>query len=802
MKISLNWLKDYVPDLKIDNLDKFVKDLVELGFDIESIENEGDIFKNFVIGEVIEKAKHPDADKLSLCKVNVGSGELLNIVCGAPNVDAGQKVCVALIGAIVPNGQFEIKKSKIRGAVSEGMICSAKELNLADDHSGIMVLDSKAVPGTPFSDFLDKNDYIFDIWVPPNRGDLSSHIGMAREIAALYNLKLNIPKAEKNYNDGVGKTEDFIKITIEDKENCKRFTGRLIQDIKVAESPDWLKKKLIAVGLRPINNIVDITNYVMFETGQPLHAFDYDKIRGKEIIVKRANKGDKFKTLDSKERHLTENSLMICDKDGYVGIAGLMGGENSEITTGTKNLFLEVAYFNPVSIRKNAKRLGMLTDASARFEKGVDINGVEYASLRAAQLIKKLASGKASDDLYDVYPEKFAPIEIGIRPQMASKVIGVEITEDEIKSLLKKIEIKFIKKDGDSLIFAIPEFRRYDIEREYDLIEEVMRLKGYNTIPAEERLTMNFASDDKYTEEYLKTLEIKDYLTGRGLNEIITQTIQNSELIKIFGIEPVLLENPQSAELNALRVNLDIGLLRVVKNNINHSGKEISLKLYEAGKIFKIENNKYVENNELTMAFYGIYDFKIHKLQKRRYDIFDVKGEIEMFLSRMNIENVKLFYYNDLAYSSNFIEVRISDKTIGKIYKANSDLLNKFEIEDDVFIGSLNLDLIIPPGFKKNYYKEISKFPVVKRDLAIVVDKKTRYEELVKILNSKNAENLKSVKLFDIYEDEKLGKDKKSLAFSLEFLSKDKTLSDEEVNTQIKKLVKKLESETGAVLRN
>lgn len=801
MKISLNWLKDYIPDLKIDNLDKFVKDLVELGFDIESIENEGDIFKNFVVGEVVEKTKHPDADKLSLCKVNAGGNELLNIVCGAPNVEAGQKVCVALIGAIVPNGQFEIKRSKIRGAVSEGMICSAKELNLADDHSGIMVLDANAKPGTLFSDFLNKNDYIFDIWVPPNRGDLSSHIGMAREIAALYDLKLNIPKPEKDYKEGVGKTEDLIKISIEDQENCKRFTGRLIQNIKVEESPEWLKKKLIAVGLRPINNIVDITNYVMFESGQPLHAFDYDKIRGKEIIVKKAGKGEKFTTLDSKQRELNENSLMICDKDGYVGIAGIMGGENSEITSDTRNLFLEVAYFNPISIRKNAKRLGMLTDASTRFEKGVDINGVEYASLRAAQLIKELTGGKVSDDLYDVYPEKFAPIEMGIRPQMASKVIGIDVNEHEIKSLLEKIEINFIRKDGDSLTFAIPEFRRYDIEREYDLIEEVMRLKGYHTILAEERITMNFASDDKYTEEYLKTLDIKDYLTGRGFNEIITQTIQNSELIKIFGIEPVLLENPQSAELNALRVNLDIGLLRVIKNNINHSGKDISLKLYETGKIFRNEN-KYVENNELTMAFYGLYDFKTHKLQKRKYDIFDVKGEIEMFLSRMNIENVKLFYYNDLAYSSNFIEVRVSDKTIGKIYKANSDLLDKFEIEDDVFIGSLNLDKVIPQSFKKNYYKEISKFPVVKRDLALIVDKKTKYEELIKVLNNKTAENLTTVKLFDIYEDEKLGKDKKSLAFSLEFLSKDKTLSDDEVNAQIKKLVKKLESETGAILRN
>ncbi len=402
MKISLNWLREYIPDLKVDSIESLYDKMVSSGLDIESEKREGSIFDKFVVGEVVEKHSHPNADKLSLCKVDIGN-QILSIVCGAPNVEKGQKVCVALTGAVIPNGGFEIKKSKIRGELSEGMICSEHELNISDNHDGILVLNTDAKPGESFSEYSNANDVLFEIGITPNRGDLNSQIGVAREVAAIYDKNISLP--ETKFTESQTPTSDLIKITIKNPELCQRFTGRVIQNVWIKESPEWLKKRLTSVGLRPRNNIVDITNFVMFETGQPLHAFDYDKIRGKEIIVKTAKDGDKFITLDSKERKLNSDSLMICDSEGYSGIAGIMGGEFSEVTADTKNIFLESAYFDPVSIRKNSRRLGLQTDASYRFERGVDINMVEYSSLRATQLIQELAGGEVSAKLYDVYPE-------------------------------------------------------------------------------------------------------------------------------------------------------------------------------------------------------------------------------------------------------------------------------------------------------------------------------------------------------------------------------------------------------------
>ncbi|HRE41116.1 MAG TPA: phenylalanine--tRNA ligase subunit beta [Ignavibacteria bacterium] len=808
MKISLNWIKNYLPDLKIEDENVFISDLVELGFDIESVTDQAGELKNFIVGEVIEKEKHPDADKLSVCKVNTGE-KIFNVVCGAPNVDVGQKICFAQIGAIVPNGNFEIKKSKIRGVLSEGMICSESELKLSDNHDGIMVLNSEAIIGTPIADYLNKNDKVFDIWVPPNRGDLSSHIGMAREIAARYNLKLNIPEVkESDYTENIGKTENLIKIQIDDINACKRFTGRVIKNVSVVESPDWLKSKITAIGLRPVNNIVDITNYVMFETGQPLHAFDYDKINGKKITVKFSNSGDKFTTLDSKERLLPENTLMICDDLGYTGIAGIMGGENSEITKDTKNVFLEVAYFEPVTVRLAAKKLGIITDASQRFEKGVDISNIPYVSKRATELIKEIAGGEVSDNLYDEYVNKPEPVSVGVRSSFASKIIGIEFTEEKIIQLLGLLQIEYSGKDKDYLIFNIPEWRRYDISNEYDLIEEVLRLNGFNKIPMLSSLYLSLSEKDKYTKEYLKTIELKKYLTGRGYNEILTQTIQGSANYEIFGDKLIQIKNPQSSELNIIRSNLIIGLLKVIKNNVNHIGKDISLKLYEIGKVFKSEDGIYKENNEIAFALYGNDDKKTHNLNNSKFSIFNLKGEVEMLLAKMNIENIKLFYYNDLAYSSNFIEVSVSTKNkndkpdvIGKIFKISQDVLEKFDIESDVFIASFDLDKIYNYSKPNNRYEEITKFPSVKRDLAVVTDKKINFEEISKYLNNKIAKNLSKAELFDIYEDGKLGENKKSFAFSLEFISKEKTLSDEEVNTQINNIVEKLRKETGAVLR-
>ena len=468
MKISLNWLKDYIPGLEFDSeesLEILHNKMISCGLDIESIEKEGGIYKNFVVGEVIEKKKHPDADKLSLCKVNTGE-KILDIVCGAPNVEEGQKVCVAVTGAVIPNGGFEIKKSKIRGETSEGMICSENELNLSENHDGILVLDNEAQIGQSFADHIKANDIVYEIGITPNRGDLFSHIGVAREIAALYDKKTVLP--ENNFSECDTPTSSLIKINIENKDHCKRFTGRVIKNVNIKESPDWLKKRLKSIGLKPRNNIVDITNFVMFETGQPLHAFDFDKIRGNEIIVKSAKEGDKFVTLDSKERILNSESLMVCDAEGYSGIAGIMGGELSEITDATKNVFLESAYFDPVSVRKNSKKLGLQTDASQRFERGVDVNMVEFASKRATQLIQEIAGGEVSKDLYDVYPEKFAELIVGMRAEKASSLIGIELSEENIITLLSKIEIELVKK---KMIIYISAYRNSE-----DLILQERRI--------------------------------------------------------------------------------------------------------------------------------------------------------------------------------------------------------------------------------------------------------------------------------------------------------------------------------------
>ncbi len=503
MRISLNWIKSLIPGLDITSYEDLFKKMVDAGLDIESIENEKDTFANFVVGEVVETAKHPNADKLTLCKVNTGNS-VLSIVCGAPNVEAGQKVCVAKIGAIIPNGSFEIKKGKIRGEVSEGMICAEDELNLSDDHTGIMVLKNDAIPGTDFADYLGSNDCFIEIGVTPNRGDLFSQIGIAREIAATYSLKAKLPEVRLEESNEFSK--DYIDIEIQSDEYCKRFTGRVVKNVKVKESPEWLQKAVKSVGLRPINNIVDITNYVMMETGQPLHAFDYDKIAGKKIIIKTAKEGDKFTTLDSKQRILNDKSLMVCDGEKASAIAGIMGGEFSEISTETKNVLIEAAYFDPVAIRKNSKRLGLQTDASQRFERGVDIENIPYVSNRAASLMQEAAGGTVLKGIVDVYPKRFEPLTVFVRKERCDKITGVEISEEEIKNMLESIEILFVKKEDDRLYFRIPEFRREDLQREIDLIEEIARLYGYSNIENDYRFVLDVSKQVDYNDKYLKFL--------------------------------------------------------------------------------------------------------------------------------------------------------------------------------------------------------------------------------------------------------------------------------------------------------
>lgn len=795
MKISLNWIKDYIPELKYDSIEDLKKQMVKTGLDIESFDSESEKFENFIVAEVISTEKHPDADKLTICKVNTGS-EQLDVICGAPNVAKGQKVCFARIGAVIPLNEMEIKKTKIRGVTSFGMICSEDELGLSDDHTGIMVLDNKAVPGMKFSDYIGANDYIIEIGVTPNRGDLLSHFGMAREIAAATGCKF--VKPEIHVTESEEKSSDNIKITIENTEYCKRFTGRVVKNVEIKESPEWLKKYLTSLGLRPRNNIVDITNFVMLETGQPLHAFDYDRINGKEIIVKLGKKGDKFITLDSKERELNEYSLMVCDAKGPSAIAGVMGGEFSEITDNTKNVFIESAYFDPVCIRKNSKLLGLSTDASQRFERGVDIENVVYASNRAAQLMQELAGGQVCSGLVDANPEPFKKLLVELRPEKASELLGKDISENEIINLLDSINIKLAEKSGGKLYFEIPEFRREDIQREIDLTEEVARLYGYDNFDSVYKFNLDLTANTDYNDGYLKFRDfVKDYLIGKGFNEIISYSQQDERYVKHFSGNFVSIENPNSVEMNAMRTNLLHGILNTMKLNYNRSGKDVSLKLFEIGKVFTNPGDRFEEYENLCFAVSAKSDYSGFDIEEREFDVFDFKGEVQQFLTKLNLENFEYIYYN--VNENKFSDVIIDGETAGNLYfLENDDFLEKGQ---KVFAAEFRFEVLYnkyKPGVK---YREINKYPSVKRDLSIVADNSVGYGLIEKSLMKNAGKNLKNIRVFDIYKDNKLGDDKKSIALSLEFNSEDKTLTDEEVNKYIAKIVSGLDKELKIKLR-
>ncbi|MBE2218259.1 MAG: phenylalanine--tRNA ligase subunit beta, partial [Ignavibacteria bacterium] len=624
MKISLNWLRDYIDiDLTVE---KLVKGLIDLGIEVEGVEDQSAVLKNFVIGKVFERVKHPNADKLSVCKVDAGTGELLNIVCGAPNVDAGQTVCVALVGAIVPNGGFEIKKAKLRGEPSEGMICSVKELNLGEDHAGIMVLDTQLPVGTPFADYLKANDVILEIGITPNRGDLLSHIGVARELGALTGSQLKLP--EIAFNEVGTELSKAISVEIDDPKGCLRYCGSMVRGVKVKPSPDWLQKKLLAVGLRPINNIVDVTNFVMMECGQPLHAFDYDKIGGKKIIVKRAGSTAKFTTLDGKERKLRDDILMICDAEKPVALAGIMGGENSEISDSTANIFIESAYFDPVLTRLSSKFLALQSDSSYRFERGVDIERTKWACIRAANLIAELGEGEIAAGFIDSYPNKLEPLNVKMRSSHLNRIAGIEYSIEDAAKLLGKIGIRKLEGDNSEAVFEIPQARREDLQREIDLVEEVIRLDGYDKIAVPEYSQLYHDTRDFSGKEYDAISGIKKFLTGRGFKEIISNTLVDENLQKKFDAEYISLLNPSNDLMSVLRSNLYIGLFEVLKVNFENSNN--SLKLFEIGNTFNYDaDGKIAENRNIMLVMAGEADMSSVDVKSRNYDIYDMIGEAE-----------------------------------------------------------------------------------------------------------------------------------------------------------------------------
>ncbi len=806
MKISQHWLKKFV-DFKFTP-EQFVEKLSMLGLEVESFDDLAKKYDKFVVGEVVERAKHPNADRLSLCKVNVGRG-LQEVVCGAPNVAAGQKVVVALVGAVIPHNQhdpegkpFILERAKIRGVESNGMICSELELGLGKDAQGILVLDTKVKIGTPFAIHLGQTDVIYEIGITPNRSDCLSHIGVAREMSALVNKKLRLPKI--TLKESKTPTSKFAKIEIVDKEKCPRYSARVLRNIKIGPSPRWLQDVLTAVGIRPINNVVDVTNYVLMEFGHPLHAFDYDKLAGHKIIVKTPDEGEKFVTLDGKERSLTSETLMICDAEKPIAIAGVMGGANTEINDTTAHILIESAYFDPRSIRRTARQLGLSTEASYRFERGTDINITVTAANRAAQLIQELTGGELLRGALDVYPKKRKPAVVRTRVSRVNSVIGVSLKKSEVRSLLKKIGLTSKSSSPDDLRVEVPGFRN-DILEEIDVIEEVARVFGYNKIETKTHASIDFSSNVRTD---LLQDEIREYLIGAGFNEILAISLQDEETMALAGKPLVKAVNPVSAEMAALRTSLVPSTLRIVQHNLNHGMK--SLRLFEIGNIFQLTEGEtqnlldaYHEEERLLLVLSGNHAAIGYGSIGRQVDFMDIKGEVMAVLSKFCLDNYHFIYYdNHEALSEPCVDIEINSTYAGFFGKVRKQITDKLGIDEAVFVCELNVRAIREGWVRDRKFSPLPKFPGVTRDLAFTVDMTLPQKAVEDVIRRVGRPLLTNVVLFDAYSGQQIGTGKKSVAYALDFQSPDHTLTDAEIDDILALIIKAVQQECNGVLRS
>ncbi len=796
MLVSLKWLNDYI-DLSDVSVDEVNDKLTSSGLEVEEVIDLREQYKNIVVGYVEESGKHPNADKLSLCKVYDGS-KTYDVVCGAPNVAAGQKVAFAKVGSVIPGGGFEIKKAKIRGINSEGMICAGDELAINDDHTGIMVLDESLEPGTEIAKVFGLDDVIFDIAITPNRPDALSHIGIARDLAALFNRELKTPEFE--LKETTEEASSVAKIEIENDVDCPRYSARVVKNVKVGESPKWLQEKLKSVGLRPINNIVDITNFVLYEVGQPLHAFDLDFLAGKKIVVKNAKEGEKFVTLDSKERELKSNNLMICDAEKPVAVAGVMGGENSEVTDKTVDVLIESAYFNPSSIRKTAKELGLQTDASYRFERGANPEITIWAADRAAYLMAELAGGEVLKGIIDVYPNRIERKAIKLRYNRINKILGYEVKPEVVREILTKLEFIIVLQEEDFVMIEVPLFRP-DVEREIDLIEEVARIYGYEKIPdiTKVQVTLQRKVDQTKGKE-----KARDILVALGYNEIITNSLLNDKLANDFG-KPIKLLNPQSKEMTHPRPSLLPGMLGTISRNIKV--KEENLKLFEIGHIFNLKNEEiksfddFEEIESLLFAVTGLKEEKEWFTNPERFDVFDIKGDLELFAEKMfSGANLRYeFKTSEFGFYDYGFTLKVNNVEIGSGGKLKDNLLKEFDIKQEVFTFELNLSNLFES--KRRSFKQLLKYPKVYRDMAFIIDKNVDSIEIVNAIKKGSGKLLKKIKIFDIFESKSLGENKKSVAFKLEYYDEKKTLTEEEVDADFWKVIEKIKKQFGAELR-
>lgn len=798
MKISLNWLKDYI-DLSGISTDEIVEKITYAGLEVEEVVDQSKNFANMVVGFVKDRKKHPNADKLSLCIVTDGTRDY-NVVCGAPNVTAGQKIAFAKIGTIIPNGGFKIEKAKIRGEVSEGMICSERELGISDNHEGIMVLDSSLVEGTELSTALGLDDVTMEINITPNRADALSHIGVARDLCAIFNRPLKY--SEVKLEETGMKSEELAAVQIRDAEKCPRYIGKVVSNVEIKESPDWLKKRLKSIGLRPINNVVDVTNYVLHEVGQPLHAFDLDNLAQKKIVVRRAEEGEKFVTLDSKERKMKSSDLMICDAERSVAVAGVMGGENSEVTSSTKNILIESAYFNPSSVRKTAKHLALSTDASYRFERGTDYNITLWAAKRAAQLIQLTAGGNIAEGEIDAYPNPIQSPKVEVRFARINKVLGYDIAKEDAERILANLGFGVIEKSVEKLLVEIPSYRG-DVEREIDLIEEVARIYGYNNIPEINKISITL-------EEKIDQSEFADRLrtvfNSLGFYEIVTNSMLSENIASKFG-NPVSVLNPQSSEMSHIRPSLLPGMLSTVANNLKVSEKD--LMLFEFGKIINKKNNTissfedFDETENCIAIITGNAVRTKWYTKDKQFDLYDLKGIVEALLSKQ-LPGVEITFEKSDKSSENYqssLTVLVNKKLVAEIGELKDSVAAIFDVNQKTYALELSIDELKKVSTSKKSFNELLKFPKVFRDCAFVLDAEIESGLVVEVIKQSSTNLLHNVILFDIFQSESLGKHKKSLAFQLEYFDIARTLTEEEVEKDFRSAIKAVETKFTAQLR-
>ncbi|MDC0561426.1 phenylalanine--tRNA ligase subunit beta [Bacteroidia bacterium] len=779
MKISYNWLKQLI---NIDlSLEEVCEKLTMSGLEVEHIIETESIkggLKGLIVGEVISKKKHPNADSLNLTTVDVGKGDLLSIVCGAKNVEVGQKVVVAPIGTTIhtTTDSFKIKKSKIRGEVSEGMICAEDEIGLGSDHDGILVLDNHIKAGTPLTDLFEVDtDQQIEIAIIPNRGDAISHLGVARELQALTGTKYKKPTVEKI--DARGSMR--VDISIDNLQACPRYAGITISSVEVKDSPDWLKKRLKSIDLKPINNIVDISNFIQHEIGQPLHVFDYDKIQDHKIIPRFAKSGEKLTTLDGEDRDLSKNHFIIADSTQPLALAGVLGGLESGVTESTSTIFIESAYFDPAVVRKTAKSFGLNTDASYRFERGTDPEMVDFALTRAVNLILEIAGGEINSEIIDIYPEAIEPRQIEINFDQFNRFIGYEIPKEKSIEILKNLEIKILANNDINILLEVPRYRP-DIERPVDIYEEILRVYGFDNIPISEKVNYIPSNIDKNAPNKLRS-KISNYLANIGFNEIMNNSLVPSRMYAEEEIKnAVHLLNPLSIDMDVMRMEMTNSALESVAYNLNR--KNTDLKFFEFGKTYIKKDENYIEKEVLQLTFSG----------NRHPEHWSIKSQ--------NLTHNELIAVAfGLGKKLNISESKMK-KTV-KLETISQDQLKFHGLKQDVITLSIDWDACLSMVNSTIQLKEIPKYPIVRRDLSIVLQKETGYEDVAKVAKSTLQQKLTDILLFDVYEGKPLEENQKSFSVAFFLYDSKKTMEDSEIDNLMQKLILSLEKNIDAIIR-